>query len=145
MARARLPICVLLALAALTTALPAAGVAAPARAASTCRVLSAPRSLGATLLTLHRAYMAHQPDVHNPRITGPVGPVHLGVCGTTTWALTAFDARYNGVNFGETDQPERFSRAAGKGWVDLGNTGGDPCDAAPPTLILDWKLVTRCP
>src|ERR1039458_236271 len=56
------------------------GVAA--HAAPSCKVLSAPRSLGATLLSLHRNYMRHQPDVHKPTITGPVGRVYLGRCRT---------------------------------------------------------------
>jgi len=131
---------------AVAIAVPAASASPPAATLGTsgCHVLRAPRSLGATLLALHRAYMLRQPDVHDPQISGPVGTVHLGVCGTTRWALADFSARYNGVNFGVTDQPERFSQARGRSWVDLGNTGGDPCAAAPRALILDWKLATRC-
>ena len=119
--------------------------AAATPASASCRVLAAPASLGATLLRLHRAYERHQPDVHNPTITGPVGRVDLGVCGASRYALGWFDARYNGFYFGTEDQPERFVEPAGGSWRDLGNTGGDPCGAAPTALLVAWKLVPRCP
>jgi len=135
-----------LAAAALATAFwaTAAGAGA-AHSASSCKVLPAPASLGKTLLTLHRAYERHQPDVHNPTITGPVGTVHLGRCSSTRYASASFDARYNGVYFGATDQPERFVRPAGGAWRDLGNTGGDPCGSAPTALLKAWKIVRSCP
>ncbi|MGA2469539.1 MAG: hypothetical protein ABSG64_02470 [Solirubrobacteraceae bacterium] len=118
-----------------------------AHSASGCRVLTPPSSLPNTLLRLHRDYMRYQPDVHNPKITGPVGPVHLGRCGGEQYAMADFDATYNGVYFGTTDQPERFINAeAGNGWVDIGNTGGDPCGAGIPTALLKaWKIVRSCP
>jgi hypothetical protein len=128
-----------------TTAGPAAAVAAPARVATSCRALPTPASLGATLLALHRAYMLHQPDVHKPRITGPVGRVYLGVCGSERHALAVFDATYNGLYFGVTDQPERFVKPAGGGWRDIGNTGGEPCGSAPTALLEAWKIVRSCP
>ena len=115
------------------------------QASSGCRALAAPASLGKTLLTLHRAYERHQPDVHNPTITGPVGRVHLGVCGKRRYALASFDAKYNGLYFGVEDQPERFVAAPGKGWRDIGNTGGDPCGSAPTALLTAWKIVKHCP
>jgi hypothetical protein len=116
-----------------------------ARTASACRVLIAPRSLGARLLRLHRAYMRLQPDTHNPKVSGPVGRVHLGVCGGERYALASFDQRYNGVNFGTTDQPERFQKPPGQGWVDVGNTGGNPCGTMPSALLVAWKVVRACP
>jgi hypothetical protein len=128
---------------AVTVSVPAALATAPAVAG--CRTLTAPSSLGATLLRLHRAYMQHQPDVHNPKITGPVGRVYLGICGTKRWALAVFDARYNDLYFGVQDQPERFDKPAGAGWQDLGNTGGDPCGSAPLALLKAWKIVHACP
>jgi hypothetical protein len=129
-----------------TTAGPAAAsAAAPARAATSCRALATPASLGATLLALHRAYMRHQPDVHKPKITGPVGRVYLGVCGSRRYALADFDATYNGLYFGVTDQPERFVKPAGGGWRDIGNTGGEPCGSAPTGLLVAWKIVRSCP
>ena len=127
-----------------TTTGPAAAVMAPAGAASSCRALPTPASLGATLLALHRTYMLHQPDVHKPRITGPVGRVHLGVCGSERYALAVFDATYNGLYFGVTDQPERFVKPAGGGWRDIGNTGGPPCGSAPTALLVAWKIVRSC-
>jgi hypothetical protein len=116
-----------------------------ARTSSSCTVLVAPSSLGKTLLTLHRAYERVQPDVHNPVITGPVGRVDLGVCGVERYALTTFDAKYNGVNFGATDQPEHFVELPGHAWRDVGNTGGDPCGTAPTALLKAWKIVSACP
>jgi hypothetical protein len=118
---------------------------AGAQASSGCVALSAPSSLGKTLLALHRDYMSHQPDVHDPKITGPVGAVHLGRCGGEQYAEASFDARYNGVNFGVTDQPERFQKPPGEGWRDIGNTGGDPCGSMPTALLVDWKVVRGCP
>jgi hypothetical protein len=130
-----------------TTAGPAAAAAGapPARAATSCRALATPASLGATLLAQHRAYMRHQPDVHKPKITGPVGRVYLGVCGSERYALAVFDATYNGLYFGPTDQPERFVEPAGGGWRDIGNTGGEPCGSAPTALLEAWKIVRSCP
>lgn len=119
--------------------------AAPARSATSCRALATPASLGATLLALHRTYMLHQPDVHKPRITGPVGHVYLGVCGSERYALADFDATYNGLYFGVQDQPERFVKPAGQGWRDIGNTGGEPCGSAPTALLKAWKIVRSCP
>ena len=114
-------------------------------AAASCHVLAAPGSLEKTLLGLHRAYERHQPDVHNPTITGPVGRVDLGACGAERYALAWFDARYNGLYFGTEDQPERFIEPSGRGWRDIGNTGGDPCGAAPTALLMAWKIVHSCP
>jgi hypothetical protein len=107
---------------------------------SSCKSLATPATLGPVLLKLHRGYMRTQPDVHNPTITGPVGRVYYGICTTTHWALADFDARYNGYYFGETDQPERFKQVAGKSWVDLGNTGGPLCAAAPAPMLAAWKI-----
>jgi hypothetical protein len=123
----------------------AAGDASASRDATSCKVLAASSSLGATLLGLHRAYERHQPDVHNPTITGPVGRIDLGVCGGERYAFASFNARYNGVYFGTTDQPERFVEPPGHGWRDIGNTGGDPCGSAPTALLEAWKLVRSCP
>lgn len=135
----------LLATASLAVALGSAPAPPAVAHAAGCSVLSAPKSLGKTLLDLHRAYMRYQPDVHNPKITGPVGPVHLGRCGGERYAMADFDARYNGVYFGTTDQPERFINSTGD-WVDIGNTGGDPCGAGIPTaLLVAWKIVRACP
>jgi hypothetical protein len=120
--------------------------AAPAASAATgCRALATPASLGGVLLRLHRAYEAREPDVHNPKITGPVGRVLLGSCGTKRYALASFDATYNGDYFGTEDQPERFIKPLGKGWQDIGNTGGDPCGSAPTPLLQAWKIVRGCP
>jgi hypothetical protein len=146
MRRPRLAIVQLAAAAALAASVSASsldGVAA--HAAPSCKVLSAPRSLGGTLLSLHRNYMRHQPDVHKPTITGPVGRVYLGSCGSERHALASFDARYNGLYFGIEDQPERFIEPPGEGWRDIGNTGGDLCGAAPTALLKGWKLVRSCP
>jgi hypothetical protein len=134
-----------LALATSTAGPAAASPAPPTRAAVSCRALATPASLGATLLALHRAYMRHQPDVHKPKITGPVGHVYLGVCGSQRYALAAFDATYNGLYFGVTDQPERFVKPAGGGWRDIGNTGGAPCGSAPTALLVAWNIVRSCP
>jgi hypothetical protein len=119
--------------------------AVSAHAAKSCTVLVAPASLDRTLLTLHRAYMSRQPDVHHPKITGPVGAVHLGRCGTERYALASFDARYNGFYFGIEDQPERFVRLPHHAWKDIGNTGGDPCGSAPTPLLVAWKVIRSCP
>ena len=89
--------------------------------------------------------MRHQPLVKNPTISGPVGAVNLGRCGHTRYALADFNARYNGINFGTQDQPERFSMAAGGAWKDLGNTGGDPCGTMPTALLKAWKVIRACP
>jgi hypothetical protein len=128
---------------AVKVAAPATG--APAHGGISCRSLTAPSSLGATLLGLHRDYERHRPDVHNPTITGPVGHVYLGICAGERFALASFDARYNGVYFGVTDQPERFIRAPGGPWRDLGNTGGNPCGGSPTALLEAWKIAKRCP
>jgi hypothetical protein len=139
--RIRRPLVSVLIVVGALTACTGASIAATARTATnSCKALSAPRRLDATLLAVHRTYMSRQPDVHNPTITGPVGHVYLGVCGTTLWALADFDARYNGYNFGVTDQPERFDNPKNRGWTDLGNTGGLLCDAAPAALLKVWKL-----
>ncbi len=135
----------LAAVAALGVASASSADAVGAHAARSCTVLAAPGSLGKTLLTLHRAYMSHQPDVHHPKITGPVGPVRLGRCGSERYALASFDARYNGVYFGIQDQPERFVRLPDHLWKDIGNTGGDPCGSAPTPLLVAWKVIRSCP
>ena len=119
--------------------------AGAAGAVTSCNVLTAPSSVGKTLLGLHRAYERHQPDVHNPTITGPVGRIDLGICGGERYALARFDARYNGLSFGTEDQPERFIERSGGGWRDIGNTGGDPCGSAPTPLLVGWKLIRSCP
>jgi len=117
-----------------------------AHASGSCTVLAAPPSLGNTLLRLHREYMSHRPDVHHPKITGPVaGTVHLGRCGSERYAIASFDARYNGFYFGVEDQPERFTRLPGHPWKDIGNTGGDPCGSAPTALLVAWKTIRSCP
>ncbi len=118
---------------------------AVARAATGCVALETPPGLGKTLLVLHRAYLRHQPDVHNPKVTGPVGRVHLGRCGAERHALASFDATYNGLYFGIEDQPERFVKRPGGAWTDIGNTGGDPCGSAPTALLVAWKIVHGCP
>jgi hypothetical protein len=146
MLRPRRAAMVAAALAALAGAVSVASAdAGAAHSAAACRVLSTPATLGKTLLGLHRTYMRHQPSVHNPKITGPVGRVHLGICGSARYALADFNATYNGVFFGIQDGPERFKQPAGKGWTDLGNTGGDPCGAAPTQLLIGWKIVHSCP
>jgi hypothetical protein len=89
--------------------------------------------------------MLHQPDVHKPTITGPVGRVYLGVCGTKRYALADFDATYNNLDFGTEDQPERFVKPARGAWRDIGNTGGPPCGSAPLPLLEAWKIVHSCP
>lgn len=136
----------LIAIATLTVAAASApqAVARRASTAGACKVLMPPRSLGKTLLALHRDYMHYQPDVHKPKISGPVGPVHLGVCGGEKYAMASFDQAYNGVNFGTTDQPELFQKPPGQGWVDIGNTGGDPCGSMPTALLVAWKIVRSC-
>lgn len=124
-----------------------ASLATPGTAARTagCSTLAPPPSLPGMLLSLHRTYELHRPDVHDPDITGPVGRVDLGVCGEERYALAWFDARYNGHYFGIEDQPERFVEPSGERWRDIGNTGGDPCGAAPTTLLKAWKIVRSCP
>ena len=142
------PVKLAIVLVVLGTELAGVTASAPAKAASEavgCRVLAAPGSLDKTLLSLHRAYESHQPDVHNPTITGPVGRVDLGICGGRRYALAGFDARYNGLYFGTEDQPERFVEPPGEGWRDIGNTGGDPCGSAPTALLKGWKIVRGCP
>jgi hypothetical protein len=141
--------CLRLAIVGVAVALPCAvsvacAYAVDAHAATGCRVVGAPSSLGKTLLGLHRDYERNQPDVHNPTITGPVGRVDLGICGGERYALAWFDAKYNGVYFGTEDQPERFIEPPGEGWRDIGNTGGDPCGSTPTTLLKAWKIVRSC-
>jgi len=135
----------ILAAAAVATALAAAATSTSVAATARCSALAPPPTLGATLLRLHREYMSHQPDVHDPTIKGPVGHVLLGRCGTTRYALATFDARYNGVYFGSEDQPERFVQQPGGAWRDIGNTGGPPCGSAPTALLEAWKIVRSCP
>jgi hypothetical protein len=119
--------------------------AVQAHSDSGCSALHPPASLGKTLLALHRDYMRHRPDVHDPKIGGPVGPVHLGECAGERYAVASFDARYNGYYFGVTDQPERFEKPPGDRWRDIGNTGGEPCGSMPTALLVAWKLVRACP
>ena len=117
-----------------------------AHATRNCTVLAAPPSLANTLLRLHREYMSQQPDVHHPKITGPVaGTVHLGRCGSERYAIASFKARYNGFYFGVEDQPERFIQLPHHPWKDIGNTGGDPCGSAPTPLLVAWKIIRSCP
>ena len=85
----------------------------------------------------------HSPGL--PTITGPVGRVYVGICGSKRYALADFDAHYNGLYFGIQDQPERFIKPAGEAWQDIGNTGGPPCGAAPLALLKAWKIVHSCP
>jgi hypothetical protein len=131
--------------AALVAAIGAPGAGATGHQPATCGVLPTPAGLGATLLRLHRAYERTLPDVHNPHFTGPVGPVHVGICGSERYASANFDARYNGHYFGIQDGPERFVKPAGQGWRDIGNTGGDPCGSAPTGLLVAWGIVRSCP
>jgi len=131
--------------AAITATASVSPAAAPAHSVASCRALVSPSSLGTTLLDLHRDYMRHRPDTRNPKITGPVGPVDLGICSGKKYALATFDARYNGFYFGPTDQPERFIKPPGGGWRDIGNTGGAPCGSMPTALLVAWKIVRACP
>ena len=136
----------LAAVAVLSGASVSSGTPLAAHAPRSCTVLAAPPSLGATLLRVHRQYMSHQPDVHHPRITGPVaGTLHLGRCGSERYAIASFDARYDGFSFGVEDQPERFTQLPRHPWRDIGNTGGDPCGSAPPRCSSSWKIIRSCP
>jgi hypothetical protein len=139
---ALLAVCAL-ALSMAAVAIPSAH-ARTAHSAAACRVLKAPKGLGATFRTLHLTYLRHRPDTHNPSIRGPLGTIRDGRCGTTDYALASFSQTYNGLNFGETDQPEYFTKAAGHGWRDRGNAGGEPCDTAPHALLRAWHFVS-CP
>ena len=144
--RLRLSILSLAAVAVLAAASVSSATALVAHATRSCTVLAAPLSLGNTLLSLHREYMSHQPDVHHPKITGPVaGTVHLGRCGSERYAIASFNARYNGFYFGVEDQPERFIQLPHHPWKDIGNTGGDPCGSAPTPLLVAWKVIRSCP
>lgn len=118
---------------------------APAHSVASCRALVSPSSLGTTLLDLHRDYMRHRPDTRKPKITGPVGPVHLGICNGKEYAIASFDARYNGFYFGTEDQPERFIKPPDADWRDIGNTGGAPCGSMPTALLVAWRIVRACP
>jgi hypothetical protein len=125
-------------------AIPAAQAKAP-HVIADCLVTQPYAGLGPRLLALHRVYMSHRPDVHHPKIRGPEGTIHIGRCGSTRYVLASFSQTYNGLDFGETDQPEYFSAAANHGWHDHGNTGGEICGTAPPSLLLAWHIVTGCP
>lgn len=130
----------LLILAALAVAVTAAPAAAqPAQSSASCRVLKAPPQLGPTLRRLHLAYLRR--TTRNPSIRGPIGRVHLGRCGAARYALATFSQRYNGLDFGQTDQPEYFTASAPGRWRDRGNTGGQLCGTAPAALLYAWHVV----
>ena len=112
----------------LATALLAAAALAPAGSApasSSCKVLKVTSDLKSDLHDAH-ARLTDRP------FSGPKGRVYYGRCGTRYYALASFKDE----DLGYTDQPEQFTRRAGHGWKDRGDTGGPPCDTRVPRALL---------
>jgi hypothetical protein len=74
---------------------------------------------------------AHE-RVTDREFSGPKGRVYHGRCGTTYYAL----AQFKDAELGYQDQPERFTRRAGHGWKDRGDTGGTVCETGVPRALL---------
>jgi hypothetical protein len=119
----------------LVTAALATGLcAAPGGAAAAeCKNLKVTASLKTDLREAHERLTDRE-------FSGPKGRVYYGRCGTTYYALASF----KDAELGYTDQPERFSRKAGRSWKDRGDTGGDVCAAAPAALLRRWGLDANC-
>ena len=82
---------------------------------------------------------AHERLTDRP-FSGPKGRVYYGRCGTRYYAL----AMFKDAELGYQDQPEQFTRLAGHGWKDRGDTGGPPCDTRVPRALLRIWGFTDC-
>lgn len=70
-------------------------------------------------------------------VAGPiVGSVFYARYGKAEWAIATFSVPFTGT----TDMPEVFRRTPGHGWVDRGDTGGDPFSAVPQAVSAVWGL-----
>jgi hypothetical protein len=103
-------------------------VPGPAPAASSCKKLTVTDGLRADLKEAH-ARLTDRP------FAGPKR-VRYGRCGTKYYALASFKDK----ELGYQDQPEHFTRSAGHGWKDRGDTGGDPCGTAPDAMLRAWGI-----
>jgi len=111
-----------------TAAIAALVVAAPSTAgAAECKNLKVTDGLKADLRGAHER-------ITDRSFSGPKGRVYYGRCGTKYYAL----ARFKDAELGYQDQPERFTRSAGRSWKDRGDTGGDVCGTAPGALLRTW-------
>lgn len=110
-----------------TTALIVAALCALPGAASAadCKNLKVTDALKADLRKAHDR-------ITDREFSGPKGRVYHGRCGSRYYAL----ANFKDPELGYQDQPEQFTRLAGHGWKDRGDTGGPPCDTRVPRALL---------
>jgi hypothetical protein len=87
---------------------------------------------------LHSAFLRLHSTIAPRRIRGPLkGRTYYGRYGATKYAVATFS-----IDGGTDDQPEVFRRPAGRGWHDLGDTGGEICPGRIPLpLIKLWQFV----
>ncbi|MEI2702728.1 MAG: hypothetical protein V9E83_10040 [Baekduia sp.] len=97
-----------------------------AAASSSCVNATAPAGLKSALTKLHHRGGAKD---------GPIaaGSLYYGRCGNTQYAIASFSKAL-------ADQPEKFRRLPGRGWVDIGDGFEDGCSASARRPI-PWALV----
>jgi hypothetical protein len=106
----------------------AAGAPAGVSAAPACVNLRATPDLRAKLRVAH----------HNRDGAIAKGSVYYGRCGSTHYAIASFSKAL-------ADQPEKFRKLAGRGWVDKGDGFENGCDAGarrpiPKALVRLWGV-----
>jgi hypothetical protein len=96
----------------------------------------APRNLVATAevkLQLREAHLKGLPIAARKKVRGPLkGLTYYGSYGSTRYAIATFSR----VGFGTQDQPELFSKPAGKPWRDRGDSGGCISSTIIPAPLL---------
>ena len=101
-----------------------AATAAALAVASTGLATSSPRNLVATAAVkaqLRDAHLRLLPAAARKGVRGPLkGLTYYGSFGSTRYAIATFSV----PGLGTQDQPELFSKPAGRPWRDRGDTGG---------------------
>jgi len=130
------------ALAGLRRGLQDANTPSSTQASGGVQVLVIPAEDRAALRTTHLALSQNQ-RYSADQIEGPLpNSVYYALDNSTGtyWALATFST----AGFGTQDQPEVFSKKIGQSWVDLGDTGGNPCKVPAPVLAAWNYRSTSC-
>jgi hypothetical protein len=116
----------------LSTLAAVAGIPSGATGAPSCQNLRVESGLRAKLTAAHA----------RPR-EGAIskGSIYYGRCGSTYYAIASFSKAL-------ADQPEKFRKLAGHGWVDKGDGFEDGCSAGarwpvPKALVALWHICRR--
>lgn len=132
---------------ALGSGLDSPGTTIPTQTESKVQVLNASANERAALRALY--LMNPQIRKYDPsQVDGPLsGSVYYALEKSTGiyWALASFSI----PEFDTQDQPEVFSKSAGNGWQDLGDSGGFfGCNQGdlkvPRSVLVAWRLSPQC-